>query len=128
MRMLLWSLLWTHLLSLIGIFGGLLALRAGLPADVRNRPDVARGAAKLFNILLGIGLLAGVGLYIMTHGYARGAHVNGVIGVKMVLLLGVGAMVAMSGKPGKGDTFRTIAMVLIALAAFCGLTLPSAIP
>lgn len=128
MRMLLWSLLWTHLLSLIGLFGGLLVMQAGLPAAVRNQPDVARGASKLFNALIGLGLLAGAGLYVVTHSYSLGAHVNGVIGVKFVLLLGVGALVGMSGKPGKGDQFRTIAMVLIALAAFAGLTIPNVVP
>ena len=128
MRMLLWSLLWTHLLSLLGIFGGLLALQAGVPADVRNRPDVAGGAAKLFNILLALGLLAGLGLFFLTHGLQRGPHFLGVVGLKFILLLAVGALVGMSKKPGKGDTFRTIALVLLALAAFSGLTIPSAIP
>ena len=111
---------WIHLLSVLGTFGGLLAIRFGLPASVRNQDAVARGSARLLNILLGVGLLAGLSLYFLKHGMAMGPHYNGVIGLKFVILIAVGGLIPMSKKPGKGDAFRTIAIVLLAIAALAG--------
>ena len=111
---------WIHILCVIGTFGGLMAVRFGLPAAVRTSDDVARASARLFNILIGIGLLAGLSVYFMKHGMALGPHYNGVIGLKFAILVAVGGLIPMSRKPGKGDLFRTIAIVLLAIAALAG--------
>jgi hypothetical protein len=111
---------WIHILCVIGTFGGLVAVRFGLPADVRNSEDVARTSARLFNILIGVGLLAGLSVYVLNHGMSLGPHYNGVIGLKFVILVAVGGLIPMSRKPGKGDLFRTIAIVLLAIAALAG--------
>jgi hypothetical protein len=113
-------LTWLHILCMIGAFGVLAGAQFGLPSDVRNREDVARGISKIGNIFIGIGLLASVAFYGMAKAHTFGAHYNGVIGTKFVLLLAVGALLGMSKKPGKGDTFRTVALVLIAVAALLG--------
>lgn len=113
-------LTWLHILCMIGAFGVLAAAQFALPRDTRNSPGVARGISKLGNILIGIGLLAGVAFYGMAKAHTFGAHYNGVIGTKFILLLAVGALLAISKKPGKGDAFRTIALVLISIAALLG--------
>jgi hypothetical protein len=119
----LFVLKWIHVLCMVGTFGGLLVMQAGLPAAVRNSDEVARGAARLFNILIGVGLLAAVAQYGMMKGHLLGAHFNGVIGMKFTILVIVGALIPMSKKPGKGDLFRTISLVLLAIAALAGSTI-----
>lgn len=121
--MLLSSLTWVHLLCMIGAFGALLAIQTAVPKAMRNGPEVSRGVSKIVNILLGLGFLAGIASYGVRHGHALGAHFNGIIGLKFVLLLVVGALLGMSGKAGKGDLFRTISLVLLAVAALAGSTL-----
>ena len=118
------ALVWVHILCMVGCFGGLLALQLVVPAAVRNTPEVSKSASKLFNILIGIGLIAGVVNYVMDQGYKLGGHYNGVIGTKFMILLAVGALLGLSNKPGKGDAFRTASLVLLALAALFGTTLP----
>ena len=114
-----------HLLCMIGTFGGLLAIQSAVPRDVRNTPEVSGGIAKLGNILIAVGLLCGLGFYGMLHakGIHPGAHYNGVIGLKFVILLAVGALLGMSKKPGKGDSFRTICLILLGVAAVSGASL-----
>ena len=114
---------WIHLLCVLGTFGGLLAVRFGLPSTIRNSDEVARGSARLFNILIGVGLLAGLSIYFLKQGMAMGPHYNGVIGLKFVILVAVGGLIPMSKKPGKGDASRTIAIVLLAIAALAGSSL-----
>jgi hypothetical protein len=116
-------LVWLHLLCMVGAFGALLFAQLGLPADVRRQEAVARGISRVVNALIGAGLLAGAGLYGVKHGQAMGAHYNGVIGIKFGLLLAVGALVAMSRKPERGDALRTLACTLLAVAAFLGSSL-----
>ena len=111
---------WIHILCVIGTFGGLVVVRFGLPASVRNNEDVARSSTRLFNILIGVGLLAGLAVYFLKQGMVLGPHYNGVIGLKFAILVAVGGLIPMSRKPGKGDLFRTIAMVLLAIAALAG--------
>lgn len=114
---------WVHVMCMVGAFGGLLGVQLALPAELRRRDEVARGMAKLGNVLIGLGFVAGALSYGLRHGHKLGPHFNGVIGLKFVLLLAVGALLAMSRKPGKGDLFRTICIALLALAAFSGLSL-----
>lgn len=113
-------LTWVHVLCMVGVFGGLLVVQFGLPAAVRNLDEVAKGVAKIGNILIGVGFLAGGAIYGMIKGHTLGSHFNGIIAVKFVILLAVGALLGMSKKAGRGDLFRTISLVLLAVAALCG--------
>ena len=72
--------------------------------------------------MIGTGLLAGLAYYLVMDGYTNSAHYNGVIGMKFIFLLAVGALVGISRKSRNGDTLRSIALILLALAAFFGLT------
>ncbi len=115
-------LTWVHLICMVGAFGALLFCQLGLPADVRRQEAVARGLSRLVNILIGVGLLAGLGLYGLKHGHTLGPRYNGFIGAKFVLLVLTGGLVAMSRKPER-DVFRTQACVLLAVAALLGSSL-----
>lgn len=112
-----------HILCMIGAFGGLLAFQAALPASLRANEDAAAGLSRVVNILIGIGLLAGALRYGIAQGHTLGAHYNGVIGAKFVILLAVGALVGMSKKPGRGNLFRTVSIILLAIAALLGSTI-----
>lgn len=116
-------LIWIHLICMVGAFGGLLLCQFALPADVRRQDAVARGASRVLNLLIGVGLLAGAAIYGLKKGQLMGPHYNAVIGVKFGLLLAVGALVGMSKKPERGDVMRNLACVLLALAALLGSTL-----
>lgn len=112
-----------HILTMVGTFGGLLVYQLALPAAARASDENARGASKVLNILIGLGFLAGIAQFVIKKGWMLGPHYNGVMGLKFVLLLAVGALLGMSRKPGKGDTFRWIACGLLALAAASALSL-----
>ena len=124
MPMMIGVLTWIHILCMIGAFGGLLAFQFAVPAAVRNTPDVARKISKFGNVLIGLGFVAGMLSYGALHAHKLGGHFNGVIAVKFMLLLGVGALLGMSKKPGKGDQFRTIALILLVVASLAGSSLP----
>jgi hypothetical protein len=115
--------LWLHLLCMVGAFGGLLALRLAVPEGVRRDPAVGRKASRLFNLLLVVGLAAGAGYYALLSGHLRGAHYNGVIGLKFVLMLAAAALLGLSARSARGDGLRTGAMLLLAAAALAGATL-----
>ena len=121
--MLLLILKWVHILCMIGAFGGLLLFQYGLPASLRASDEATRTAIRLLNILIGAGFTAGLAVYVFSRGNLLGPHYNGVIGMKFMILLVVGALVPMSRKPGKGGAFRTVALVLLAVAALAGLSL-----
>lgn len=123
MPILLLVLKWIHVLAMVGILGGLLVYQCGLPAETRNHPDHARAATRLWNILLGIGILAGLLLYGLQRGHTLGAHYNGVIGVKVVVVLALGALLPMCRRPDRGDAMRWTSAALLALAALAGLSL-----
>ena len=83
---------------------------------------VTHGIIDLILFVL-IGFLAGLLIYIIKDGPALGAHYNGIIGVKFVFLLGVGALNSISRKKVRGDALRWGAILLLAIAAFFGLSL-----
>lgn len=122
------TMMFVHVLCMIGAFGVLAGAQFALPASLRNNEQAARGISRLCNIFIGIGLIAGLHGYFAFGGFKNTAHVNGVIGLKFILLLAVGALIAMSKKPGKGDTFRTISLVLLVIAGFLGRTQLHLIP
>lgn len=116
-------LLWLHVLCMAGAFGGLLILQAGVPRAVRSDADAIRPAIRWLNILLGLGLISGALLYGSLQGHTRGGHFNGVIGLKFVLLLAVGGLLAVSRRSPRGDTMRAASLILLALAALSGVTI-----
>lgn len=109
-----------HILCMIGAFGALLGCQAGLPAELRRGEALGRGISRIVNVLVGLGLLAGLALFGIKKGHLLGAHYSLVVGVKFGLLLAVGALVAMSKRPDRGDTLRNIACTLLAVAALLG--------
>ena len=122
-------LLLVHLVATIGTLGGLFFVQYGLSSVTRNSSEVARKAARLFSILITAGFLAGLVLYIQlmqaskAAGISLTAHVHGIVGVKLLILIAAGGLIGMSGKSAKGDLFRTITIVLLIIAAFFGLNL-----
>lgn len=116
-------LLWVHLICMVGAFGALLFGQFGLPVDVRRQDAVAARLSRLVNILIGVGFLAGVLVYGLKKAHTFPGHYNGIIGFKFAVLLAVGALVAMSRKPERGDAFRKLACALLAVAALLGSSL-----
>lgn len=118
---------WLHLLSVLGVFGGLLVLQLGVPAAVRNDADLARRTGRVLNVLLLAGLLAGLFLFMKAMPNYRGTpaagHFHGIVGFKILVLVAVGGLLPMSRKPGRGDAARWSAIALLAAAALAGLTI-----
>lgn len=112
-----------HVLAMVGAFGGLLVFQTALPPDARRDIRLARGLARVVNILIGLGLLAGAVRYGLLRGHTLGGHFNGVIALKFILLLAIGALVGISAKSERGDRLRGIAAFLLALAALLGSTI-----
>jgi hypothetical protein len=108
---------WIHVLSMIGVFGGLLIIQLGLPPAVSAEAATARRMTRILSLLLGLGLLAGVAAYGLKHGHLLGPHFNGVIGFKFALLVAVGGLLPLTRKEGVGPTIRWIAIILLAMSA-----------
>ena len=108
---------WMHVLSMAGVFGGLLLVQLGLPSSVRKDPVASRRMTRVLSVLLLVGLLAGAPCYGLLHGHRQGSHFNGVIGFKFAVLLLVGGLLPMSRKVGNGDAIRWISILLLATAA-----------
>ncbi len=116
-------LVWLHVLCMVGTFGGLLAVQLVVPAATRNTPQVAKGAARLFSILISIGLVAGILVYVKAAGMGNGRNYNMIIGIKFVILLVVGALLGISARSGIANVLRTLAMIFLAIAALLGTSL-----
>lgn len=116
-------ILWLHILCMVGAFGVLLGFQMILPREMRDQAEVSRAFGKIVNWLILIGFLSGLTYYFSRDGLQLGAHYNGVIGVKFVFLLGVGALVSISKNKPSGDALRWGAIVLLASATLFGLTL-----
>jgi len=116
-------ILWIHLVCMVGSIGALLAAQCCLPPENRNQAAPSRGIGRLVNILLTVGLLAGLSYYLLLDGFSRGPHYNGVVGVKFVFLLAATALVGMSKKTDRGDVFRWIALGLLLAASLFGKTI-----
>lgn len=118
---------WVHLLSVVGLFGGLLAFQAGLPAASRRSPDLSRGILRVLNILLGLGLLAGLAMVGLVHrsyvGTPAAGHFFGIVGMKLVFLVVIGGLLPMSVRRPNGDALRWISIALLAVSALAGLTI-----
>ncbi len=112
--------IWIHILANVGAFGALLAFQTAVPRETRTLAVVSSRIARVVNLMIGIGLLAGLIHYVLKEGYTYGPHYNGVIAVKFIILLAVGALTAVSKKSPKGDTLRWVSLILLALAALFG--------
>jgi len=116
-------LVWVHIISMVGCIGALLSMQTCIPTDDRNLASPSRKIARLCNILLAVGFVSIIAYYILSGGHTRGAHYNGVIGVKFVFFLGAGALIGISKTTDKGDGLRWIALALLLLASLFGTTL-----
>lgn len=116
-------LLWLHILCMISAVGTLLSTQLCTEPSYRNAAAPSRAIARLANILLGIGFLAGITYYLLTGGPGHSAHYNGVIAMKFLFLLGAGALIGISKKTDSGDRLRWIALTLLVLASLFGITL-----
>ncbi len=120
---------WIHLLSMIGTFGALLFYQFGLSRAQRDDLDLARRLGRVCNLLIGIGFVAGLAGYYFTMKISGGGvpgRFHMTVGVKFILLLGIGACLGVGGAMHKkGNTelashLRWGALGLLALAAFLG--------
>ncbi|MDA0578089.1 MAG: hypothetical protein O3B24_08320 [Verrucomicrobia bacterium] len=125
-------LIWVHVMSQIGAFGGLVIIQYGLPRDVRDTAVGARVGPQIIQWMLAIGLLAGVALVFLRFklmGGSPGAHFLGVVGVKFLLLLVAGATIGIScrklreGRIRPAERLRVSAIIALALGALFGVML-----
>ncbi len=111
-----------HLTGVIGLVGGLLVVQLGLPPG-----PPPRSALRVLNILMALGLLAGLAMLGLTHGLylnsSRAGHYFGVVGLKLILLLAVGGLIPASAKRANGATLRWIALGLLLVAGLAAQTL-----
>lgn len=118
---------WAHVLSVIGLFGGLLVFQTGVPAATRQSPELSRGILRVLNILLGLGLLAGLAMVGIVHrsyvGTPAAGHFFGIVGMKLLFLVVIGGLLPMSARRPNGDALRWISIVLLAVAALAGMTI-----
>lgn len=118
---------WVHLLSVLGLFGGLLVLQIGVPAAVRDSREQSRGILRVLNLLMGFGLLAGLAMVGLVHrsyvGTPAAGHFFGVVGLKLVFLLVVGGLLPLSARSAAGNALRWTCIALLAVSALAGLTI-----
>lgn len=115
---------WVHIVSVIGLFGGLLVFQLGISTPTRMDAADLRGATRLWNILLAIGLVAGALMYLLSQGFSMGGHYNGIIGLKFVILLAVGGLLAAARRnPARGDGLRWWCILLLLIASLSAFTL-----
>ena len=126
------TLLWLHVLAMVGSVGALLAVQFVLPRETRNDPAVARRGARLLNTLLAAGFLAGLGAFVVKLRAFKAAGIDfssayhALIGTKFLLLLAAGAVLGVASarvrkdRAGAAHTLRTVALVLLVAAAFLG--------
>jgi hypothetical protein len=124
--------IWVHLLCMVGAFGGLLVAQLSLPAkNVSHHLSIL----KPVNLMLAIGLLAGIIAYFLkikdaaASGEELAGTVHMVVGIKFLILLGVGACCGMANGLLKKEKWeaagrlRWAAGGLLAIAAFLGVLL-----
>ncbi|MCS6772225.1 MAG: hypothetical protein NZ740_09405 [Kiritimatiellae bacterium] len=114
---------WVHILSMIGVFGGLLVFQLAVPKPIRRDPAVVSAAVRLWNTLLAVGFLSAVWMYLMAGGLNLGGHYQGVVGLKLLLLIAVGALLPISKRQESGDRLRMICIGLLLLASFSAFTI-----
>jgi hypothetical protein len=127
--------LWLHVVCMVGTFGLLLGAQFGIPAEYRDSPEVAKKVLGLGNALVGVGLIAGLVVFVVsmhafkTGGVAMPSGYHAIIGIKFILVFAVGACLGVSypllkkGNRGALSALRYIALALLALASFLGVSL-----
>lgn len=114
---------WIHVLCMVGLLGGLLVFQLGLSTSACMDAASIRGATRLWNILLAIGLLSAALMYGIARGHTMGGHYNGVIGLKLIILLAVGGLISASRRSARGDGLRWLCIFLLLLASFTAFTI-----
>ncbi len=115
---------WAHVTCMVGLLGGLLVYQIGLSTAARADAATLRSATRLWNILLGLGLLLGALMYGKVNGHTLGGHFNGVVGFKFLVLLAVGGLLPVARRGGaRADGIRRICILLLLAASFSAFTL-----
>lgn len=124
--------LWAHLLCMVGALGAVAAFQLALPARVREDADVARRSYALLNILVAVGLVAGLAAYYLKIRIAGAAGeelagaVHMKVGIKFILFVcvaacfGVGSAKAKRGQFAAAHGLRWASILLLAGAALVG--------
>lgn len=126
------AILWLHVLTMVSAIGALLVIQFALPGGTRDAAPVAGRCSRLLNILVAVGLLAGLTAFAMklrafkAAGTDLSSTYHALVGTKILLMLAVGACLGMGpallrkGRSGAAHTLRTVALLLLVLAAFLG--------
>ena len=125
-------ILWVHLLCMIGAFGGLLAGRLTLST---NDSTSHRSVLKPVNVMLAIGLAAGLLSYFLkinaagASGEELTGHVHMIVGIKFMILLGAAACCGIATgltrkeRGSAAGRLQWVACGLLAIAAYLGVSL-----
>jgi uncharacterized membrane protein len=128
-------LLWIHLLAMAGALGGAYVFQKVIDPAAAGSAEAMARCARLINLFLGAGFLAGLALYYqrvtiaLRAGFSIGTTWHAIIGLKLLLLLGAGALIGISSKrtrDGRPDTARKLlvaAAAVLAVAMFLGIRL-----
>ena len=120
---------------MVGSVGALLVIQFALPGGTRDGAPVAKRCARLLNMLVAVGFMAGLTVFAMKLRAFKAAGTDlsstylALVGTKILLLLAVGACLGMApallrkGRSGAAHALRTAALLLLVLAAFLGSTL-----
>ena len=120
---------------MVSAIGALLVIQFALPGGTRDAAPVAQRCARLLNVLVAAGFLAGLVAFVIKLRAFKAAGVDlssayhSVVGTKILILLAVGACLGMApallrkGRSGAAHALRTVAFLLLVLAAFLGSTL-----
>jgi len=127
-------LLWLHLLFLVGAFGGIVFIDRLLADGSGDHPALARKGSRLGHVFLGLGLLAGLALYVLRirdlGDTAAASHLHAVVGVKFLLFLGAAFCLGMASRRTREQPYTRSAQsywvatcVMLVLAAALGICL-----
>ncbi len=114
---------WAHVVCMVGLLGGLLVYQFGLSTAARSDAATLRGATRLWNLLLLLGLLFGALMYGMARGHTLGGHYNGVVGLKFIILLAVGGLLPVAKRKPDAGGIRLLCILLLLVASFTGFSL-----
>jgi hypothetical protein len=113
-------LILVHILCMAGVFGGLLASLAAGAGASGDAAATGRAAMRPLNILLLVGFLAGMGLYVQrSSGGEAIASLHAVVGIKMLILVAVGALMGISGAAFKKENVPRGRLLQVVAAALC---------
>ena len=123
---------WIHLLTMVGAFGTLLVSLLGWSAEQKKDPDLNRRTNRFASQLIAVGFLAGLAAYFFTIKVSVATDIDlpsslhMTVGIKFLLLLGVGACLGISSGMIRKERLSTaagqrgLAAGLLAIAALLG--------